>query len=67
MLIKNFNHKILIPFSALIGANLLLLSDILSQLPTLNQNLPINSITSLIGIPFIIWIITKKKRITNVN
>jgi len=44
-----------------------LVADIISQLPGSEQTLPINSITALIGIPFIIWIILKNKRITNLN
>lgn len=67
MLSNNFNHKLLIPLSALLGINVLLLADIISQLPSMSQSLPINSITSLIGIPFIIWIILKNKKIANLN
>ena len=61
------DHKILIPLSILLGINVLLIADIISQLPGLEQSLPINSITSLIGIPFIIWIILKNKKITKLN
>ncbi len=61
------DHRILIPLSILLGINVLLIADIISQLPGLEQSLPINSITSLIGIPFIIWIILKNKKITNLN
>ena len=61
------DHKILIPVSILLGVNVLLIADIISQLPSLDQSLPINSITSIIGIPFIIWIILKNKKITDLN
>lgn len=67
MFSNTYDHKTLVPLSILIGINILLLADIISQLPTMSQNLPINSITSLIGIPFIIWIIFKNKRIANLN
>ncbi|MBL4593030.1 MAG: iron ABC transporter permease [Flavobacteriales bacterium] len=67
MISNSSDHKILIPLSILLGINVLLISDIISQLPGLEQSLPINSITSLIGIPFIIWIILKNKKITNLN
>jgi iron complex transport system permease protein len=67
LLINSSDHRILIPLSALLGINMLLIADIISQLPGLDQTLPINSITSLIGIPFIIWIIFKNKKITNLN
>jgi len=61
ILVRKSNHKLLIIISILIGSILLLLSDILSNLP--QQSLPINSVTSLIGIPIIIWIILRNKKI----
>lgn len=67
MISKTYNHFTLILFSAVLGTNVLLVADIISQLPGLDQSLPINSITSLIGIPFIIWIIFKNKKITSLN
>ena len=67
MISNTSNHRVLIPLSILLGVNILLIADIISQLPGFEINLPINSITSLIGIPFIIWIILKNKKITNLN
>lgn len=67
MITKTYNHSKLIPISALLGVNILLIADIISQLPGSEKSLPINSITSLIGIPFIIWIIFKNKKISNLN
>ena len=67
MLSKTYNHSILIPVVALLGINILLIADIISQLPGSDKSLPINSITSLIGIPFIIWIIFKNKKINSLN
>ena len=67
MISNSSDHRILIPLSILLGINVLLIADIISQLPGLEQNLPINSVTSLIGIPFIIWIILKNKKITKLN
>ncbi len=67
LLSNSSDHRILIPLSILLGINVLLIADIISQLPGLDQTLPINSITSLIGIPFIIWIIFKNKKISSLN
>jgi len=64
---KTSDHKILIPLSILLGINILLISDVISQLPGSDKVLPINAITSLIGIPFIIWIIFKNKKISSLN
>ncbi len=63
LFLKTADHKHLIVTSALTGGIVLLISDILSRMPANNQVLPINAITSLIGIPVIIWIIVKNKKI----
>ena len=67
LLSKTSNHKILIPLSILIGINILLFADIISTVPNSDMILPINAISSFIGIPIIIWIIFNNKRITNVG
>ncbi|MGC9341972.1 MAG: FecCD family ABC transporter permease [Bacteroidales bacterium] len=54
---------VLLFFSILTGASIMLISDILSQLPGSDLILPINAVTSLIGIPVVIWIVTGRKNI----
>lgn len=56
---KTSFHKILIPASMLIGASLILICDIITQIPT--YTLPINTISALFGAPVIIWIILRRK------
>lgn len=58
-LFRTSSHKVLLPASALSGATLLLICDIISQIPV--YTLPINTISSLFGAPIIIWIILKRK------
>jgi len=41
----------------LTGMIVLVFSDIVSQLPGTEQVLPINAVTSLIGIPIVIWLV----------
>ena len=53
------NHRVTIPASALIGACLLLVCDVLCSLFT--YPLPISTVSALFGAPVIIWIILKKK------
>ena len=53
------NHRITIPASALIGACLLLVCDILCSLTV--YPLPISTVSALFGAPVIIWIILKNK------
>ncbi len=56
---KTSTHKILIPATMFCGASLLLICDLISQLPA--YTLPINTISSLFGAPIILWIILKKR------
>lgn len=56
---RTSTHKILLPATLLCGASLLLICDIISQIPT--YTLPINTISSLFGAPIILWIILKRK------
>lgn len=57
------NHKILIPATAITGAIVLLVCDIIAQVPTSEFTLPINAITSLFGAPVVIWLLIRKKKI----
>jgi iron complex transport system permease protein len=66
LMYKTSDHKILIPSGIFIGSITMLISDILSQLPAQNIILPINSVTSIIGIPIVIYIIIKNKKFTMV-
>ena len=58
-LFKTSGHRVLIPATILSGAALLLICDIISQIPT--YTLPINTISALFGAPIIIWIILRRK------
>jgi iron complex transport system permease protein len=53
------NHRLTVPASALIGANILLVCDILCNLGT--YSLPISTMSALFGAPIILWIVLKKK------
>ena len=62
-LFRSWDHKIILPASILCGSCLMLLCDIVSQLPGLGgTTLPINSITALFGAPLIIWIILRNNK-----
>ena len=63
MLFASSNHKILLPAVAIIGAIVLLICDMIAQLPTSEFTLPINAITSLFGAPIVIWLLIRKKKI----
>lgn len=63
MIFNSSNHKILIPASAILGGIILLICDVIAQLPTSEFTLPINAITSLFGAPVVIWLLVRKKKI----
>ena len=56
---RTAKHQLLMPACVLLGASLILICDIISQIPT--HTLPINTISALFGAPVIIWIILKRK------
>ena len=58
-LFRTSNHRITVPASALIGACLLLVCDVLCSLFT--YPLPISTVSALFGAPVIIWIILRSK------
>lgn len=58
-LFRNADHRTLMPATALTGALSLLLCDIVSKLLTL----PVNTITALLGIPIVIWVVVRNKNI----
>ena len=57
------NHKVLIPATLLIGADLALLCNLIARLPGYDTTLPINAVTSMIGAPVVIWVIIKRSKI----
>ena len=63
LIFSSSNHKILLPAVAIIGAIVVLICDIIAQLPTSEFTLPINAITSIFGAPIVIWLLIRKKRI----
>jgi|YelNatPaOPRAMG01_1025707.scaffolds.fasta_scaffold94779_2 iron complex transport system permease protein len=56
------DHRILIPSSALGGAIVLILCDTIGRMIVRPAELPVGIITSLLGVPFFIYLIRKKKR-----
>jgi iron complex transport system permease protein len=53
------DHRVLMPAAAMIGAVSLLVCDIVSKMLTL----PLNSVTALLGIPIVVWIVVRNKNI----
>ncbi len=62
IIFKTSDHKTLIPGTILMGGATMLICDIISQLPGSESVLPVNAITSLIGIPVVIWVILRNRK-----
>lgn len=66
IILQSSDHRALIPASIIAGAGVMLLSDIISQLPGSENVLPVNAVTSFIGIPVVIWIILRNRKYSGV-
>lgn len=67
MIFRTANIKVLVPSCILLGSIVLLISDIISQLPGSGTILPINTVTALLGIPIVIWVIIYNRKIVNIQ
>jgi iron complex transport system permease protein len=53
------DHRVLIPSSIVVGALVLLVADIICK-STITGELPIGAITSVVGVPFFIYLMVKE-------
>ena len=63
MLTGNADHRILMPASILLGSVTMLLCDIIAQLPGREMVLPVNTVTALLGIPIVVLVIVRNRKI----
>lgn len=63
ILFADADHRILVPASILTGIVVMLLCDVLAKLLTF----PINTITALLGIPIVIWVVIRNKRLNDLT
>jgi iron complex transport system permease protein len=61
-LIGTSDHRLLLPASALIGAVLALVADVVAQLPGRQGVLPLNAVTALLGVPVVLWVLVRRGR-----
>ena len=62
LVFQTSNHTILFWSTILFGACIMLICDILSQVPGGDIILPINAVTSIFGAPIVIWLLIRKKK-----
>jgi len=59
MLFASADHRVLMPAAMLLGAVMLLVCDLLAK----RMALPINTLTALMGIPIVVWVVMRNKNI----
>ena len=59
MLFASADHRVLMPASMLLGAAMLLVCDLCSK----QLALPVNTLTALMGIPIVVWVVVHNKNI----
>lgn len=57
------DHRVLIPLCIFMGAIVALASDLIAHLPGHGVVLPLNAVTSLIGAPVVVWVITRYQHV----
>ena len=57
------NHFTLTPATMVIGMDLALLCNLIARLPGFDGNLPINSVTALVGAPIVIYVIFHRQKV----
>ncbi|MCJ7727280.1 MAG: iron chelate uptake ABC transporter family permease subunit, partial [Actinobacteria bacterium] len=61
-LIVGPDHKILYPTSAVAGGIVLLMSDTLARTILMPREIPVGIITSIVGVPFFLYLLVKSKK-----
>jgi iron complex transport system permease protein len=60
-LLVGTDHRWLLPFSAVVGAALLVVADIIGRVIARPSEIEVGIITALVGAPFFIWIVRRQK------
>ena len=56
------DHRVLMPASALVGASLALVCNLIARMPGFEGVLPVNSVTALIGAPIVVSVLFRKRK-----
>ena len=62
MLFREADHRVLVPATMLCGTTIMLLCDIASSLPSSDLALPINTVSALVGIPIVVIVIFRNRK-----
>ncbi len=62
MLFREADHRVLVPATMLCGTTIMLLCDIASSVPSSDLTLPINTVSALVGIPIVVIVIFRNRK-----
>ncbi len=62
MLFREADHRVLVPATMLCGTTIMLLCDIASSVPASDVTLPINTVSALVGIPIVVVVIMRNRK-----
>lgn len=62
MILAEADHRSLMPASMVTGSLVMLLCDIVSQIPAHGMSIPINTVTALVGVPVIIIVVVSNRK-----
>ena len=66
-LLGSSDHRLTVQGCILAGGILLLSSDLLSQIPGDGTILPVNAVTSILGIPVVIWVVLRNRKFSGIS
>jgi iron complex transport system permease protein len=67
LMLGTSNHNSLLPITLLLGAAVALLCNLLCVLPGEAGIIPLNAVTPVLGVPVIIYVILKQRKIQYFN
>lgn len=62
MLFREADHRVLVPATMLCGTTIMLLCDIVASVPSSDLTLPINTVSALVGIPIVVVVIMRNRK-----
>lgn len=61
-LLGTSDHRVLLPASGMIGAAIALVAEVVAQRLGRGGVLPLNAVTAFIGVPVVVWVLTRRSR-----
>lgn len=58
--IRDADHRTLMPLVAVLGALVAVLADLVASVPGVALTLPLNAVTALLGAPVVIWVVVRR-------